>query len=107
MAYGDPIAKKRLFYWHREARNSQAEVDYLIQIKEKVIPIEVKSGEGTTLKSMHLFLESHLSSPYGIKFSTQNFSTYEKIESYPLYAIAKLFYAAHEDIQKALMSLVD
>ena len=107
LAYGDPIAKNRLFYWHREARNSQAEVDYLIQIKEKVIPIEVKSGEGTTLKSMHIFLESHSSSPYGIKFSTQNFSRYEKIDSYPLYAIAKIFFAAHEDMQKAFMSLVD
>jgi len=39
LAYSNPIIKEKLFYWHRESRNSQAEVDYLIQIKEKVIPI--------------------------------------------------------------------
>lgn len=30
------------------------------------------------------------SSPYGIRFSTHNYSVYEKLHSYPLYAIAGL-----------------
>ena len=91
LGYSNPTRHNNLYYWHREAKNSSAEVDYVIQQGENVIPIEVKSGEGSTLKSMHMFLESHEQSPYGIRFSTQNFSVYEKIHSMPLYAIFKLF----------------
>ncbi len=91
LAYASPYKKTTLFYWHRTARNSEAEVDYLLQKQENIIPIEVKSGSGSTLKSMQMFLESHSEwSPYGIRFSTQNYSIFEKIESYPLYAVAKI-----------------
>lgn len=90
LAYSDPIKKEFLFYWRRESKGSEAEVDYLYQIKEHVIPIEVKGGPGSTLRSMHLFLESHPNSPYGIRFSTQYYSEHEKIKSYPLYAVIKL-----------------
>lgn len=93
LAYEDLFKKEQLYYWQRLALGSQAEVDYLIQKNEHVIPIEVKSGAGTTLKSMHAFLESRPKSPYGIRFSTQNYSEFEKIYSYPLYAI---FSALHK-----------
>lgn len=89
LAYADPTKKIPLYYWHREARGSQAEIDYVLQQKEAVIPIEVKSGTGTTLKSMHMFLDSHPNSAYGVRFSTQNYSVHEKIHSYPLYAVSK------------------
>lgn len=88
LACGDPFKQDHLYYWHREARTSQAEVDYLIQEGELIIPIEVKAGSGKTLKSLHMFLETHAKSPFGIRFSTQNYSLYENIRSYPLYAIA-------------------
>ena len=100
LAYENPIMKKNLYYWHRESRSSQAEVDYLIQKNTEVVPVEVKSGSGRTLKSLQLFLESHQASPYGIKFSTQEYSFYEKIYSYPLYAIAQA--VGHEESRKAL-----
>jgi len=88
LAYSDPVEKADLYYWQKEDQEIQAEVDYLIQQNEHIIPIEVKSGPGTTLKSLHVFLEKHPESPYGIKFSTQNYSVHEKIHSYPLYAVA-------------------
>ncbi len=91
LAYGVPKQKRHLYYWHRDARNSEAEVDYVIQHQNKIIPIEVKSGAVSTLRSMHSFLESHPESPYGIRFSTQDFSEHEKIRSMPLYSIFKLF----------------
>lgn len=94
LAYSPHYKKAQLYYWHREVRGSQAEVDYIIQQKENIIPIEVKSGAGSTLKSMHLFLESHPQSPFGIRFSTQNYSKHEKIISYPLYAVASALHAA-------------
>lgn len=45
-------------FWVREAKNSNAEVDYLFQFKNHMIPVEVKSDAGTTLKSLHLFMDS-------------------------------------------------
>jgi len=44
-------------FWVREAKNSNAEVDYLFLYQGLVLPIEVKSGSGSTLKSLHLFMD--------------------------------------------------
>jgi predicted AAA+ superfamily ATPase len=104
-AYEHPTRKAKLYYWQRDTRGSEAEVDYLIQLERTIIPIEVKSGKGTTLRSMQLFLESHPNSPYGIRFSTNNYSVHEKIHSYPLYAIARVLAAADNDVKDALLSL--
>ena len=59
LAYSLPIARSNLYYWHRESRGSQAEVDYLYKRGGDIIPIEVKSGGGTSLKSLHIFLQEH------------------------------------------------
>jgi len=105
VAYEHPMKKAQLYYWKRDARGSEAEVDYLIQHERKIIPIEVKSGKGRTLKSMQLFLESHQNSPYGIRFSTNNYSVYEKIHSYPLYAISNVIADVDQDVKDSLISL--
>jgi len=95
-AYSRPLQTIELYYWHKETRDQSAEIDYLIQgdvdteDETAILPIEVKSGLGTTLKSLHTFLEKHPESPLGIKFSTQNYSVHGKIHSYPLYAIAAM-----------------
>jgi predicted AAA+ superfamily ATPase len=87
LAYAPPSQKASLFYWRRNVTGSEAEIDYLIQDKGHVVPVEVKSGAGSTLKSMRMFLDSHPQSPYGIRFSSNNYSDYGNIHSYPLYAI--------------------
>lgn len=103
LAYQRPDKPPTLYYWHREARGSQAEVDYLMQWQEHIIPVEVKSGLGHTLKSLKLFLDLHPVSAYGVRFSLHPYSVYENVCSYPLYAVAGAF---GEDKQ-ALQSLVD
>ncbi len=50
------FGEKRLF-WVRDAKNSQAEVDFLIRYKSHLIPIEVKTGNNAKLRSLHLFME--------------------------------------------------
>jgi predicted AAA+ superfamily ATPase len=106
LAYADPISKNNLFYWRRESRNSQAEVDYLVQIKEKVVPIEVKAGTSLRIKSTHLFLDSHPNSSYGIRFSALNYSQEQRIHTYPLYAVSKPWFDVNENVCNALTSLV-
>lgn len=107
LAYSDPIAKETLFYWRRENRASQAEVDYLVQINEHVVPIEVKAGKSKRIKSMQMFLDTHQNCTYGLRFSADNYSTYQKIISYPLYATAKPFLDASPSLHEALINLAE
>ncbi len=46
----------KLFYWSREAKNANAEIDFLFQIENKIYPIEVKAGKTGTLKSLQVYL---------------------------------------------------
>ena len=45
-----------LTYWMREGRASNAEVDYVISLGPKILPVEVKSGASGSLKSIHQFI---------------------------------------------------
>jgi len=91
LAYSPSDQKSQLFYWRREARSSNAELDYLIQQERSLLPLEVKSGSASGLKSLRLYLDTHELSPYGIRFLPDNFAIDKVIHSYPLYAVVKLF----------------
>jgi len=51
-----PYMHPDLYYWVRNEKGSSAEIDYLIQHGNRIIPIEVKAGTTGTLKSLHLFM---------------------------------------------------
>ena len=76
-----------LYFWHREAKSSNAEVDYVVQQGQQIIPVEVKSGRQGSMQSLHLFLQEK-KAPYGVRFSLENFSAYDKIKVSPLYAVS-------------------
>lgn len=78
-----------LYYWHREAKSSNAEIDYVIPVFQKIVPIEVKSGTKGTMQSMFLFLEEKKMQK-GIRISNENFSNYSNIKVYPLYAVENI-----------------
>ncbi len=75
-----------LYYWHRERRNSNAEVDYVIPVNNEIVPIEVKAGTKGAMQSLFLFLKEKKLSK-GIRISNENFSLYDSVEVYPLYAV--------------------
>ena len=81
--------KAALYYWQREAKSSQAEVDYVIQLHDKIIPLEVKSGTKGTMQSMRLFLKEK-KSDFGIRLSLENFSALDNIKVFPLYAVMNI-----------------
>lgn len=91
LAYQTPDKTGELFYWHREERSSTAELDYLISKGQEIIPVKVKSELGTNLKSLRLFLDSHPNSKYGVRFSNHNYSIFDNLHSYPLYAVSALY----------------
>lgn len=74
-----------LHYWCREKRSSSAEVDYVIQLNNDIIPVEVKSSGRGSMQSMHLFLRER-SLKTGLRFSAEPFSRYGNISVIPLYA---------------------
>ncbi|MFQ5749948.1 MAG: ATP-binding protein [Planctomycetota bacterium] len=47
-----------LFYWKRDRPGSSAELDYLFQYQDRIVPIEVKAGASGALKSLHLFMRA-------------------------------------------------
>ena len=54
--YEEPSA----YFWIREAPKSQAEVDYLLQVGTRIVPVEVKGGTTGSMKGLHIYLnEKH------------------------------------------------
>lgn len=106
LAYSDPIRKEALFYWSKEERASTAEVDYLIQLQQQVVPIEVKSGINKRIKSMHIFLGSHPNSTYALRFWPGTGSINAAIHTYPLYAIVAPLINHNSVMKTAMLSLL-
>ena len=80
-----------LYYWQREKSQGSAQVDFLIQRGEQIIPIEVKAGTQGAMQSLRWFMKEK-SIDTGIRTSLENFVQYENIEVYPIYAIANILH---------------
>lgn len=89
LAYRDHTITPSLFYWAREARNSNAEIDYLVPCGSHALPIEVKAGKTGTLRSMHLFLDTY-PIPVGVRISQKPINYSLPILSIPFYAIGRI-----------------
>jgi predicted AAA+ superfamily ATPase len=87
LACADPYSDKKLHFWAREARGSNAEVDFLIEIEGMPIPVEVKAGARGSLKSMRLFLKEYPRTLLGIRYSMHELSYFDQILSIPLYMV--------------------
>lgn len=81
-----------IFYWSRERRASNAEVDYLLVRNGRIYPVEVKSGAAGALRSLHLMLQTYPGSPAGLVLSSRCYSqlTEQKLIFLPLYCAASL-----------------
>jgi predicted AAA+ superfamily ATPase len=95
VAYSNYREKANLHYWHREARSSNAEVDYTITLNSHIVPVEVKSGTTGRMKSLKIFMESK-KSKLGIKISEYPFSLDQSIQSIPFYGIESLIKSASD-----------
>lgn len=71
-----------LYYWQSENR---AEIDFLINAKDGIIPIEVKVNTNNNSKSLNLYMEKYKPS-FAIRISSKNFGFENNIKSVPLYA---------------------
>ena len=58
-----------LYYWQREERGSEAEVDYVIEHGSGIVPVEVKAGSFGGLKSLHALM-SDRGWPLAVRFNS-------------------------------------
>ena len=80
------VINTQLYYWARDAKNSNAEVDYLLQLKGEFYPVEVKDGPSGKLRSLHLYREMY-NPLYSVVFYAGQMGVLEneKIIFLPLY----------------------
>lgn len=60
-------------FWVRNKNQSTAEVDYVRQYQNYLVPIEVKAGKSGTLRSLHQFME-RCDHAYAVRLSTRELS---------------------------------
>lgn len=76
------ISGHSIFYW---AENQVAEIDFLIDTNDGIIPIEVKADTIKKSKSLNLYIKEN-NPKYAIRISANNFGFENGIKSVPLYA---------------------
>jgi uncharacterized protein len=65
---GSGFEEPALYYWAREEKNANAEIDYLLTHRPLVVPVEVKAGRTGALKSLHVFLHEKQSG-FGVRLN--------------------------------------
>lgn len=89
MKYNSPFERIALYYWSREKVGSSAEIDFIIQQGQQIIPVEVKSGRQGKMQSMWQFFK-HKNIQNGVRISLENYASINGVVIYPLYAISEL-----------------
>lgn len=87
LAYRPPFDEPALYYWRREEKGSNAELDYVIEHGSKVIPIEVKAGATGRLRSLILFLSEKPQHKFGVRIYSGRYKDDGKILHLPLYGL--------------------
>lgn len=72
----------KTYYWESERG---AEIDFIIQRENSIIPIEVKSADNTRAKSLRIYMNT-FKPDYAIKLSAKNFGYEDNKKIVPLYA---------------------
>lgn len=88
-ALQDPFIDRGLYYWENSRASSEAEIDFLINLNQKMVPIEVKSGSAGRLKSLKQFMETK-KIDLGIRLSEKPLVIQDKILSIPFYLIGEM-----------------
>lgn len=73
-----------IYYW--SAENSRGEIDFLLQDKEKIIPVEVKAEENLQAKSLKAFVERNPGLK-GVRLSMSPHREQDWLTNYPLYSV--------------------
>ena len=76
-----------VFYWSNET--SRAEIDFVIQIKSDVVPVEVKAERNLQAKSLKVYMEKFKPN-YAIRTSMADYKKTDNLIDVPLYGIENI-----------------
>ena len=76
-----------VFYWSNET--SRAEIDFVIQIKSDVVPVEVKAERNLQAKSLKVYMEKFKPN-YAIRTSMADYKKTDNLIDLPLYALENI-----------------
>lgn len=76
-----------VFYWSNET--SRAEIDFVIQIKSDVVPVEVKAERNLQAKSLKVYMEKFKPN-YAIRTSMADYKKTDNLIDLPLYTIENI-----------------
>ena len=76
-----------IFYW--SAERGTAEIDFLVQMDDKIVPIEVKAEENLQAKSLKLFVQKY-DIKYAVRTSMSDYRDQGWMVNYPLYSVGRL-----------------
>ena len=77
-----PYRTPALHYWARENRNAAAELDYVIAVGSRIVPVEVKAGATGSLRSLHQFIREK-SSGLALRFNADPPSLLRDVRKLP------------------------
>jgi len=72
-----------LFTWARQNKNSNAEVDYVMQVSDRVVPVEVKAGATGRLRSLQMMVQEKKLS-LAVRVSSQPMLLSELVTALPV-----------------------
>jgi len=77
------------YYWSNDT--SPAEIDFVVQTDERVVPIEVKAEENVRARSLKTYIDSHPGAHLkGLRISMKGYVDQGWIENIPLYGLSLL-----------------
>lgn len=86
------LSVKDIYVGYWSAENSRGEIDFLIQNKEKISPVEVKAEENLKARSLRAFVEKN-PQLHGIRLSMSGYREQDWMTNYPLFSLPFLFEA--------------
>jgi len=105
LLYSTPFYQRpELYYWQREKKSSQAEVDYVISHGQYIIPVEIKAGKTGRLRSLQVFIEEK-HPVAAVRFNSDYPSLLEFTNGQPCQLLSLPFYLV-EQVQRLLGLLV-
>ena len=81
-------AMEDVFIHYYTNDDSTLEIDFLLQCRNKILPVEVKAEENLQAKSMKSFLAKN-PDLHGVRFSMSPYREQERMTNIPLYAVEK------------------
>lgn len=83
------ISEAGIVPYYYSAQNSRGKIDFLVQGKTSVIPIEVKAEENLRAKSLRAFCDKY-NPDYAVRTSMSDYREQDWMTNIPLYNIDRI-----------------